>query len=107
MARTLVMLIEVDENKTAESGPLELMAEFLSILDGKVQAPGVFTGPPQWVTFGDPMERVGRRLLQCAEEEAPVEVPQGKGETGSDHSSPAPLPEFSLPPGPVFLKDLW
>lgn len=105
MARTLVMLIEVDENKTAESGPLELMAEFLGILDGKVQAPGVFTGPPRWMVFGETMGRVARRL-QSGEEEAPVEVPQGKGEMAAD-PAPAPLPEFSLPPGPVFLKDLW
>lgn len=105
MARTLVMLVEVNEEKTGTHEPLALMSEFLSILDGTVQAPGVFTGPPRWMVFGETMGRVARRL-QSGEEEAPVEVPQGKGEMAAD-PAPAPLSEFSLPPGPVFLKDLW
>lgn len=101
MARTLVMVIEVDEGKTEITDPMGLMVEFMKVLDGREDAPGVFIGPPGWSTFNMSMEEVDRALCKVLLE--PVEVPQGVVE----EPARVDLPQFSLPPGPVFLKDLW
>lgn len=103
MARTLVMTIEVDEKRTDLTDPVKLMLEFMKVLDGREEVPGVFAGAPRWASFSITAGEIEGAILEIFDERVSMDVPR----TVPEGSPAEPPPEFSLPPGPVFLKDLF